>query len=271
MSGLPLLAALGVLAAAATPACELVWASTLRIRAAGQSAATGSLAFGAPKVAARICLGLSCVFALVAAGALWLSRQDSETTFDVAQPLPWGALWVYAFVLLLEWRLVGTRDAGRRALAGLLLAGVGVLFLGIGLSAWTHTGASVEFACPVSIPAQDLDAWWVRAVAALGLVLVPLAGIALGFNRAESPPLSAAPASVAIAAWLEPALPALGWLPTTGGAGAALAVLLVVALVVLGLAGSRGSRATLGGLLACFALSVGGCILLGIQMEGRIG
>ncbi len=270
MSGLPLLAALGVLTAAATPACEMVWASTIRIRAACRSAATSSSTFEVPRAAARLCLGLSCVFALVSAGALWLSRQSPETTFDVAQPLPWGALWVYAFVLLLEWRLVGIRSAGRRALAGLLLAGVGVLFLGIGLGAWTSTVPSTELACPVSIPAQDLNAWWIRAVAALGLVLVPLAGIALGFNRAESPPLSAAPASVAVAAWLEPALPAFGWLPTTGAAGAALAALLVVALVVLGLAGARGSRATLGGLLACFALSVGGCILLGIHMEGRI-
>lgn len=264
MSGLSLLAAFGVLATAATPVCEAVWASITRLRGAGWSAATSSSTLGVSRAAARVCLGLTCVSALAAAGALWLGRQDSGTSLHVTPPLPWGALWVYAFVLLVEWRLVGLRDAGRRVLAGLLLAGAGVLFLGIGLTAWTHGGAWAPAACPVGNPEQDLNGLWIRGVAALGLMLVPMAGIALGFNRAETPALSAAPASVAIAAWLEPALPALGWLPTTAGAGATLAVLFVVALIVLGLAGARGSRTTLGGLLACFALGVGGCILLGI-------
>ena len=267
-SGLPLLAALGVLAVAAVPVSETAWAWIMRTRAARRSAATGSSAFGPPKIAARVCVGLSCACALAAAGALWLSRQHLETTSGVADPLPWGALWIYALVLVVEWRLVGTRDAGRRALTGMLLAGVGVLFLGIGLGAWTGTAASAQPACPPGMSAEVLYAWRLTAVAALGLVLVPLAGIVLGFNRAEAPPLSAAPASVAVAAWLEPALPALGWLPVSAGSGAALAALLVFALLVLGLACSRGSRATLGGLFVCFALGVGGSILLALQMEG---
>lgn len=271
MSGLALFAALGVLAVAAIPVCATVWASTMRFRATGRLAATSPSLFWHSKAAVRLCLGLSCASALACASALWLSRQNSVAAFDVAQPMPWGVLWVYAFGLLLEWRLVGIRNAGRRALTGLLLAVVGVLFLGIGLGAWTGTVASTELACPVNIQAKDLNAWWIRSMAALGLVLVPLAGIALGLNRVEHPPLSAAPAGVAVAVWLEPALPALGWLPTTGTAGAALAVLLIVALVVLALTCARGLRATLGGLFACFALSVGGCIFLGIQMEGQFG
>ena len=268
MSGLPLLAALGVLAAAAIPACEWVWALTTRARAIDPTAAADSSVLGAPKVVMRTCLGLSCLFALTTVGAIWINRQGTETALDLAHPTPWGALWVYAFVLLLEWRLIGIRDAGRRALAGLLLAVVGVLFLGVGLGAWPIAVAATELTCPVGVSAEDLNALWGRAVAALGLVLVPLAGIALGLNRAEEPPLSAAPASVVAAAWLEPALPALGWLPTSGGTGAALAALLVGALFMLGLAGARGSRATLGGLPAYFALGIGGCIILGIQMDG---
>ena len=269
ISGLTLLAALGVLAAAAAPACGTIRTFALRSEAVGKLPVDSS-ASRAPSVAARLCLVLSCLFALAAYGTLWLSQGGPESPFEVPHPVAWGALWIHVLVLLVEWRRIGLPDAGRRTLAGLLLAGAGVLFLGLGLTAWTNTDASAGAACVVGPLANDTSAWVVRAAAGLGLALVPLAGIALGLNRAADPPLSAAAASVAIAAWLQPALPALGWLPASVGAGAALAGLLVAALMVLGVAASRGPRVTAGGVVGYFALTVGGCTILGILREGSI-
>ena len=55
---------------------------------------------------------------------------------DLPPPIAWGALWVHAGVLVVEWRLVGLPGAGRRAVVGLLVAGAGVLLLGAALGAW---------------------------------------------------------------------------------------------------------------------------------------
>ena len=270
ISGLTLLAALGVLTAAATPIFGTVRAFVTRTEAVGKPRGDSAVSRH-PRIAARLGPGLSCLFALAALGALWLSRQGPENTADVPHPAPWGALWAYALVLLVEWRLVGLPDAGRRTLAGLLPAGVGVLFLGIGLTAWMSPDSAAGAACQITASANDMNAWVTKGVAALGLALVPLAGIALGVIRMAEPPLSTAAASVAVAVWLQPVLPALGWLPISIGAGAPLAVLLVAALSVLGLAACRGPRATVGGLLGYFGLSVGGCMLLGSLAEGYLG
>ena len=175
-----------------------------------------------------------------------------------------GALWIYVLALLTEWRLVGLQDAGRRALVGLLLAVAGVLFLGIGLGAWASIDPSTVALCVDGAPAVDGNALPVRAVAALGLALVPLAGLALRFVSAADPPLSAAAASVAAAVWFQPVLPALGWLPLSFGGGAPLALLLTAALMLLTLVAGRGPASEAGGHLGYLVLCVGGCIMLGV-------
>ena len=258
-SSLALLAALGVSSAGAVAVCGLVPALSPPAEKRGRPPV-----YLASRAAARLCLGLSLLFALAAASELWLSRQDPESAFDLLGPSPWGALWIYPIVLLAECRLAGLRGAGQRALAGLLLAGAGVLYLGIGLTAWTNMDSPVPATHLAWTSVSDMNALVVGAVAALGLVLVPLAGIAVGVARPAEPPLSTAVASVAFAAWLQPTLPALGWLPVSPGAGAALAALLVAALVPLAFAASRGPRAMTGGVLATFAVSIGGCTILGV-------
>ena len=262
-SSLTLFAALGVSAFTATLACGALRAFTVRAEPDGTSRIHSS-ASGTPRAAEHLCLGLACLLALAASGELWLSRQGAPTALDTPRPAAWGALWVHAFVLIVECRHFGLPGAGRRALAGLLVAGAGVLFLGIELTAWTNIDTLTGTACLPDPSASAADAWVVRGGAALGLALVPLAGIALRSGRPEGPPLSAATASVAVAAWLQPALPGLGWLPTSFGAGTPLAALLAVALIRLDLATSRGPKAAVGGLLAYVALSVGGCAILGI-------
>ena len=242
-SGLTLLAALGVLAAAAIPVFGTVRTFVTRTEAVGKPRVDPAFS-RLPRIAARLGPRLSCLFALATSGALWLSRQGPENTAGVPHPAAWGALWAYALVLLVEWRLVGLPGAERRTLAGLLLAGAGVLFLGIGLTAWMSPDSAAGVACAVTASANDMGPVMTKVVAALGFALVPLAGIALGVIRMAEPPLSAAAASVAVAAWLQPALPALGWLPISIGTGAPLAVLLVAALSVLGLAACGGPRAT---------------------------
>ena len=263
ISSVTLFAALGVSAVAATLACGAARTFTVRVEP-GDTSRIDSSASGTPRAAEHLCLGLACLLALAAFGELWLSRQGAPTALDAPRPAAWGALWVHAFVLIVECRHFGLPGAGRRALAGLLVAGTGVLFLGIGLTTWTNIDPLTQTACLPSPSAGDANAWVVRGGAALGLALVPLAGIALRSGRPEGPPLSAATASVAVAAWLQPALPGLGWLPTSFGAGAALAALLAVALIRLGLATNRGPKATVGALLAYFALSVVGCTVLSI-------
>ena len=175
-----------------------------------------------------------------------------------------GALWIYVLALLAEWRLAGLQAAGRRTLAGLLPSAVGVLVLGIGLGAWASIDPSKVAACAAGAPAVDGNALTVRAVAALGLALVPLAGLALRLVSAADPPLSAAAASVVAAAWFQPVLPALGWLPLSFGGGAPLALLLAAALMLLSLVAGRGPVAEAGGYLGYLALCVGGCVVLGV-------
>lgn len=253
-SSLTLLAALGVSAAGAAAVCTLVPA---RSPPAGRG--------GTPRVgvAARICCGLSVLCALAAAGALWSGWEEPDSSSDPSGIPQWGALWVYAAAMLVECRFAGLRSAGRRALAGLLLGGSGVLFLGVGLTAWTNTESPPPAGHLGWTSLSDMNALGIGLAAAFGLALVPLAGIAVGGTRPGEPPLSAAAASAVFAAWLQPALPALGWLPVSPGAGAGLAAILAAALVPLAFAASGGRRAACG-VLATLALSVGGCIVLGI-------
>ena len=255
-SGVTLLAALGVLAGVATLACTAARVLVAR---------DGSTAAGALRAAARLCLGLACLSALAAGGELWLSLQGQAREVVAPRPSAWGALWVHVLALLVEWRLFELPGAGRRVLAGWLLAGVGVLFLGVALGAWAGFHPLPGSACPEGAPVIDAAAPAVRGLAALGLALAPLAGIALRLGGPATPPLSAAAASVAAAIWLQPLLPALGWLPTSIGGGAVLALLLVAGMTALGLAASRGPGATGAGLAVYFALGVGGCLVLGIS------
>ena len=183
---------------------------------------------------------------------------------DFPSPLAWGALWVHVGVLVVEWRLVGLPGAGRRAVVGLLVAGVGVLLLGVGLGAWMGIELPEGAVCQDGILAVDPNSLVVRSTSALGLALVPLAGIALRLVRLEEMPIAGAAVSVAVAAWLQPVLPVLAWLPTSLGAGVPLALLLVAALVVLSVAMRRGSVVAIGGLALYFVLSAGGGIVLGI-------
>ena len=264
ISGATLFAALGILAGIAALACGTVRAFAVRFEGVG-TAPTDTPASGSLRAAARLCLGLSCLFALAAFGALWLGPEGRESALGLPRPSAWGALWVHVLALPVEWRLLGLPGAWRRALAGWLVAGVGVLFLGIGLGVWTGIDPHDRAACPDGTPAIDANALAVGAVAALGLALVPLSCLALRLARPAAPPLSAAGASVAAAVWLQPALPALGWLPTSLGGGAALALLLVAALTLPGFAASRGPGAAALGVSGYFALSVGGCLVLGIM------
>lgn len=267
ISSLAIVAALGVAAVAAALACGAVRTFTVRVGSDGTSRIDSS-ASGPPRAVERLCLGLACLLAFAAVGQLWLSQQGAPSALDVPRPSAWGALWVHALVLIVECRYFGLPRAGRRAFAGLLVAGAGVLFLGIGLTAWTNIDTLTETTCLPGPSASAASAWVARGGAALGLALVPLAGIALRSAGLEGPPLSAATASVAVATWLQPALPGLGWLPTSIGAGAALAALLAVALIRLDRATSRGPKAAVGGLLVYFALSVVGCSILGIIVQG---
>ena len=101
-------------------------------------------------------------------------------------------------------------------------------------------------------------------VAGLGLALLPLAGFALQGTGPKVPPLTLAAASVVLATWLQPLLPALGWLPLSFGAGAPFALLLALALAILGLLAVRGPALAAVGVSVYFALSVGGCILMSV-------
>ena len=263
MSGVALFAALGILAALATLAFGTVRGLAGRLEGAGAAAVARPSSDGLRTVA-RLCLGLSCIFALAALGELWLNLQGQERPPDLPRSSAWGALWVYVLALLAEWRLFGLAGAGRRAVAGWLLAGAGVLFLGIGLDAWASFHLPADAACVDGVLSIDATAPAVTALAALGLTLVPLSGVALRLAVPAAPPLSAAAASVAVAVWLQPVLPALGWLPLSLGAGAVLALLFVVSLFILGRASAQGPWAAAGGLSAYVGLSVGGCIVLGM-------
>ena len=263
ISGVGLFAILGILAGIATLVLRTLRAPATVMEQRGTILFSG-VSSGALQTAANLCLGFSCLFALAACGELWLSLQGQESQVGISASSAWGALWVYVLALLLEWRRLGLSGAGRRALSGWLLAGVGVLFLGISLGAWSSIHPVMDTACADGIRAIDATATKVGAVTALGLALVPLAGIALQGTVHKVPPLTTAAASVVLATWMQPVLPALGWLPLSLGAGAVLALLLALALSVLGLSVVRGPRLAVGGLSVYFVLSVGGCVLLGI-------
>lgn len=208
-----------------------------------------------------LCVGASCLCAVAALAWPW-AQTRAVVASDAPPDAAWGALWVYTFALLVEWRRSDPAAAGARTLAGILLAGGGMLLLGACLEAWA---AAVP---PPSLPCGDAGfaigaTAEVRALAALGLALAPLAGVALPFAGAGFPPLSAAAASVAMAAWLRPVLPALEWLPVSVWGGAPLAALLVAVLALVGFAATRGPRATAASLVAYYAVGVGGGLGLG--------
>lgn len=263
ISGAVFFAVLGILAAVATLVLGTIRVSSARLEQVGTALVSGTRS-EALRAAARLCLGLSCLFALAACGELWLSLQGQDSKLDASTPSAQGALWVYVLALLVEWRWFGLPSAGRRAVSGLLLAGVGVLFLGVGLASWSTLHQMTEIACAGGMPAIDPTAPEVNVVAALGLALVPLAGVTLRVINPAGLPLAAGAASVVVAIWLRPVLPSLGWLPLSLGAGAALAALLTLALLILGLAVERGARMTVGGLPAYFVLSVGGYLVLAL-------
>ena len=206
ISGVGLFAILGILAGIATLVLRTLRAPATVMEQRGTILFSG-VSSGALQTAANLCLGFSCLFALAACGELWLSLQGQESQVGISASSAWGALWVYVLALLLEWRRLGLSGAGRRALSGWLLAGVGVLFLGISLGAWSSIHPVMDTACADGIRAIDATATKVGAVTALGLALVPLAGIALQGTVPKVPPLTTAAASVVLATWMQPVLP----------------------------------------------------------------
>ena len=262
ITAVTLFAVLGILFGIAALACGMVWAFVARIDGAGTTSVDPK-ASGVWRAGVRLCLVLSCLCVLAAFGNAWVESQASESVSSTPMPASWGALWVYVFALLVEWSRSGLEAAGQRTLAGALLAGVGVLLVGMCLAAWMTMNPPPVPECTGGSLTIDTGASAARAVAALGLALVPLAGIALRLAKPAVPPLSAAAACVVMAMWLQPTLPALGWLPVSTGAGAPLAAVFVAALMLLGLMAARGPRATVAGIGLYFGLSVGGSHLLG--------
>ncbi|MCY4515177.1 MAG: hypothetical protein OXC69_08620 [Candidatus Tectomicrobia bacterium] len=259
MSGMAVFSALGILAGLATLVCKTAEAFAVHFEGTGVIR-DARAASGALRVAARSCIGLACLFALAALGELWLSLQGQENALDTSSSTAWGALWVHVLALLVEWRVLGLPGAGYRVVAGWLLAGLGVLFLGIMLSAWISLDIVAGAACSEGGMAIGATESSVNALAAFGLALVPLTGVALRL-AGPSALLSSAAASVVVAAWLRPVLPGLGWLPLSSGG--VLALLLVVSLLLLGHATARGWGTTVGGLLVYFGLTLTGCAVLG--------
>ncbi len=251
-----------ILLAAAALACGMVWVLVARVDGA-DTASVDPQASGAWRTGTRLCLALSCLFVPAALGKSWVEPQSPENASYTPIPANWGALWIYALSLPVEWSRSGLEGAGRRTLTGGLLAGVGILLLGMCLTAWTTLNPAPVPECADESPMIDAGALAVRSVAALGLALIPLAGIALRLASPIVPPLSAAAAGVAMAMWLQPTLPPLGWLPTSMGAGAALAGVFVAALMLLGWMAARGPISTMVGVGLYFGLSVGGSHFLG--------
>ena len=209
---------------------------------------------------ARLLLGLSFLLALLACGGLWLGQDEFEASIDTPYPSAWGALWVYAVLLAIEWRVAGLTSVGRRSLAGAYLGGMGVLALGVGFGVWLRLVSLPMPACEDGNP--TIVAFGMKAIAALALTLTPLAGPSLRRFPVTELPLSTVAAGVAIAAWMQPVLPALGWLPLSVGGGAPLALVLSAALLLLTFGAGRGGRATTLGLVAYFVLGTGGCLVL---------
>lgn len=224
-------------------------------------AAAMDTAAGSFRPLAILFLGLSFLFALLACAGLWLERGGLEESTDRTYPSAWGVLWVYALLLVIEWRMAGLSGVGRRILVGAFLGGMGALALGIGFEVWLKLVSLPLPACEDGTPVIE-DAG-IKAAAALGLSLVPIAGPALRLVLLVDLPLSTIAASVVVATWMQPALPALGWLPTLVGGGAPLALVLFAALWTLRRSYERGEPAMTLGIVAYFALAVGGCVALG--------
>lgn len=205
-------------------------------------------------------LGLSFLLALLAGVGIWHERGGFEGASERTYPSAWGALWVYALLLLIEWRTTGLSGVGRRILVGAFLAGMGVLALGVGFEVWLEFLALPLPACEVGSPVIKDDG--LRSTAALGLTLALIAGPALRLLPLADLPLSTIAASVALATWMQPALPALGWLPTAIGAGAPLALLLFVGLWLLVRLCTWSGPAGVLGFAAYLALGVGGSAVL---------
>ncbi|MDE0206078.1 MAG: hypothetical protein OXP66_08620 [Candidatus Tectomicrobia bacterium] len=262
ISGLGLFAVLGVLAGVASLALRTLCDSAIAVEQRG-TVLFGGVSSVALRTATHLCLGFTCLFALAAGGELWLRLQAHEGQAGIPASSAWGALWVYVIVLVLDFRGTGLSGAGRRAFCGWLLAAVGVLLVGAGLGSWSSISVTADPACADGVTMIDATRIEVGAVG-LGLALVPLAGVALQGTQFKTPPLPIAAASVVLAIWMQPMLPAMGWLPLSAGAGAVVALLLVLALAILGLLAVRGPALAAVGVPAYFALSVGGFILMSV-------
>ena len=252
-----LLTPLGILFGIADFACGRARAFVARIGGADM-APVDSKALGVWRVGTRLRLVLSCSCVLAAIGDAGAEAQALEGASSTPTPASWGALWVYILALLVEWSRSGLEVAVRRAVVGALLAGVGVLLVGLCLTTvWTNcTGGSLAIDAGTSAAAG--------AVAALGLTLIPLAGIALRLAEPAVPLLSSGAAGVVMAMWLQPTLPSLGCLPVSHFAGGPLAAILVAAPMLLGWMAARGPRMTGAGIVLYMVLSVGGSYVLGI-------
>ena len=259
-----LFAALSLAAAIAGVVCGNVRGAVFLLRE-NSGAAVADTAAPSFRGLAGLFLGLSFLFALLAGAEMWLDRYTDRSGLDGSSghaiPSTWGALWAYALLLVIEWRSMGLSGVGRRILVGALLAGMGVLALGLGFEVWLKY---VDLPLPVCEDGRPvIEDVGIEAAAALGLTLALLAGPALRLVPfAELPPSTIA-ASVALATWMQPALPALGWLPTSIGGGAALAVVLYAALWLLQRSCARAGAASVLGVATYFALGVGGSVALG--------
>ena len=256
-------AALSLAAGIAGVACGSVGGTAFVLQE--RSGAAADPTAGSFRSLAGLFLGLSFLFALLACAGIWLERgldrAGLDGSADNAYPSAWGALWVYALLLVIEWRTTGLSGVGRRIVVGAFFGGMGVLALGIGLETWLKLVALPLPACEDGSPVIE-DAR-IRAAAALGLTLALIAGPALRLLPLADLPLSTIAASVAVATWMLPALPALGWLPMSVGGGAPLALVLFAAHWLLLRSCARGGGAAALGLAAYFGVGVGGCVALG--------
>ncbi len=206
-------------------------------------------------------LALSLLLALIAASGIWLERSGFEGASERAYPSAYGALWVYALLLLIDWRMTGPSGVGRRILVGAFLAGMGVLALGVGFEVWLKFLALPMPTCEAGTPV--IESAGLKAAATLGMTLVLIAGPALRLLPLTDLPVSTIAASVVLATWLQPMLPALGWLPTAIGGGAPMVVILFVGLWLLQRLNARSRTVGSLGLAVYFTLGVGGGLGLG--------
>ena len=258
MSGGMTLALFGLLFCAAAIACRAAHERPFRRNAAADSGHRNAWMAGA-----HICLASVCICALAAVGDSWNQPRVKENADGGSAPAVWGALWIYAGALLWEWRYADMAAAGRDAWRGAVVAVAGVSLLGACLADWT-AAAIAGLPCGQGAAAIDATVLLPRAVAALGLVLTPLADIALRLGSPRMPPFSTAAASAVFAGWMQPIFPSLGvLLPLHVGAGAALAAVLVAAVAVTGLSARHGRSAAAAGSVACLVLGTGGILVAG--------